>query len=273
MLTNQKEEKPVTIKDNKPKKVKKKITPEQEIHTLEQLKLDIISNGYYSMKISSLFGLFNYQKRSSVNIDKVLNRLEDAGLFAAKRVVVDRAWGERIKIYNFPVDQLGHLFKSENEMEKAFAENQWYRQLDLMIKTKPEKPGERSDQQFSPNGTRDRLDFRALDKNGHNVVLELKNKGGDKRLIEQALRYRTDLMHHFKTDQVSCIIITGERCLHTAKAFKALPAHEKKVITWYLYKWDKNNSKQISFEEVTLDFINRYLAPNSVAPLEKENDQ
>lgn len=253
--------KPKPFKVFKLKKKLKKISPEKEMQTLEQLKQDIISNGYRSMKVSALFRLFNYQKRSSTNVDKVLGRLEKDGLFISKVALGKAKWDERIRIYKFPVVQSKDIFKDENTFETAFAENQWYKKLNLQINTDPQSPGQRSDRQFSPDGTKDRLDFRAIDNYGNNVVLELKNKGGEKRLIEQVLRYRTDLMHHFKTDKVNCIIITGERCLHTAKAFRALPSHEKKVITWYVYEWNKDLPDKIDFEEVTLDFINQHLAP------------
>ena len=248
------------IKARPKKKVKKKISAEKEVQTLEQLKQSIKSNGYYSIKKSSLFNLFNCHNTRATNVDKVINRLEAEGLFVSRLGMQELKWKDRVRIYKFPVDQLGHTFEDEEVFESAFADNEWYKLLDLQINCKPALPGQKSDRQFSPDGTKDRLDFRALDKDGNNVVVELKNKGGDKRIIEQVLRYRTDLMHHFNTRNVSCIIITGERCLHTAKAFRALPPNEQRVITWYLYKYDKDSPKQISFEEVTLEFINKHLA-------------
>lgn len=254
------QEKSSAVRSVKPRrKVKKNANSGGEETSLEQLKQDVVKNGYCTLQVKSLFRLYGYKQRGSTNVDFILNHLKREGLLLSKRIVLETAWSKKVRVYGFPVEQLGCLFDNEKEMEDAFAANHWHRQIGLTVDLTINETVYMSDRQFKPIGTKDRLDFKATDKEGNHVVVELKHKDGDNRLVEQALRYRTHLMNHYNTDRVRCVIITGIRCLHTAKALYALPLQEKEVIKWYVYNWDILRPGEISFVEVTYDFIAKHL--------------
>jgi hypothetical protein len=242
-------------------KIKKKGTSKLSINKraegLQQLKDSVIQNGYHSLKVKSLFNLFGYLRKGPSNIQKVNTWLKENGLYALPKISDTIKSGTNIKIYNFPVEQLGELFDKEQIMEDKFFKHRWFEKLNLQIEST-------LDQQYKPTGTRDRLDFKAKDALGNHVVVELKKGGGDKRLIEQAFRYRSLLMtdpklkNELNCEDIYCIVITGVRCLHTARAIHGLSADKQKKIKWYLY--DYNSSlNSIDFKEVTLDFINKHL--------------
>src|SRR5687768_12839712 len=78
-----------------PRKTKKiKRSRGKELQTIEQLKHFVNRNGYCSLKVKSLFQLFGYQQRGSVNVGKILERLEKEGLFVSKRKVLDTDWNK-----------------------------------------------------------------------------------------------------------------------------------------------------------------------------------
>ena len=251
---------PSTVSQHKSKKsFKKRITIEKAIENKQQLLDSVEQNGYHSIMIKSLFRMFGHQQRGSANIKKINQWLEENGLYAYPEIDLKIKWEKAIKIYKFPVQQLGNLFKSELEMEDLFVEHEWHKKLGLQINFK-------TDRQYKPKGTRDRLDFKAKDATGNDVVLELKHKGGDKRLIEQVYRYRSLLItENGGNENVHCVIITGNRCLHTARAIHGnLSPKEQEYLKWYLYKYD-NKTNQIEFEMVPLDFIKHHFTPNNLA--------
>ncbi|MBD1398829.1 DUF91 domain-containing protein [Pontibacter sp. JH31] len=247
-----------------PKRTRKvKRNTDKELQTIEQMKLIVSRNGYCSIKVKSLFQLYGYKQRGHSNVLQVRECLEREGLFLCRKAMTDTNWNKNVRIHSFPVERLGDIFNMEKEMEDAFAINHWYKLLGLEMCLPVDGTDHMSDRQFKPDGTKDRLDFKATDKEGNHVVVELKHKDGDNRLVEQALRYRTHLMNHYNTDRVRCVIITGIRCLHTAKALYALPLQERELIRWYVYNWDILRPADISFVEVTYDFIAKHLTMDS----------
>lgn len=237
------------------KKVKKKLSGLGVDVEFKKIKEGIEENGCYNITVGSLFKKFGVQKRHESNIAKVNAYLEKEGLYMSPCISLKTKWDAVIRINKFPEETGSDLFKSEAEMERLFKEHKWneHETLNLIV--------EEGDNQFKPKGTRDRLDFKARDAKGNLVVLELKHKDGDKRLVEQVFRYRSLLKTTFPGEKVRCIIITGNRCVHTARAIHGLSTKKQKKITWYLYNWKESNSSKIDFESVTLDFINSHLAP------------
>jgi hypothetical protein len=124
--------------------------------------------------------------------------------------------------------QLGDIFKKEVDLENYIDEKELYKKLNI----------ETVDRQYSPNKTRDRLDFKGIGKN-ESVVLELKNRGGGKSAVEQVLRYSGLLKSENPDKKIRKILVTGIQNYETALAIKGMKSDERDNFEWYLYKYFK----------------------------------
>ncbi|TXF74966.1 hypothetical protein [Chryseobacterium sp.] len=116
----------------------------------DNLNKEIVRNGSKSIKVKTLVRNFVYTKRSVQNITKINDELRLRGLFAQPAYSMDLKFESVIRISSFPVKQLGDLFSSEKQLEDFFDDKKLYKKLDI-------KSVER---QYSPNGSKDRPDFR-----------------------------------------------------------------------------------------------------------------
>ena len=215
---------------------------------MDKFKLQIKESGYSSMKVSSFFHKFGHKKRGPANIESINMALKKTGLFAFPKIDISLRWNRLLRIYDFPVESLGDLFKNENQLEDYIMQTKAYKQFDII---KVEK-------QYRPISTKDRLDFKGIDKDGKHVVLELKNKEGGKSAVEQVLRYAGMLKQENPKASIRKILVTGVRGVETAKAIHGMSIAEKDGFEWYLYNYNAD-TKGISFERVTHQFIAKHL--------------
>jgi RecB family endonuclease NucS len=158
------------------------------------------------------------------------------------------SWDRLIRIYNFPVEALGDLFKSESQLEDFVMNSKAFNQLGIL----------EVENQYKPFNTKDRLDFKGIDKEKRQVVLELKNKEGGKTAVEQVLRYAGMLKQENPKAAVRKILVTGVRGVETAKAIHGMTKVQKEDFEWYLYDYNKETEK-ISFSKVEPAFIAKHL--------------
>lgn len=254
---------------SKPKKTvkrKPKLTTEADRDSaISLIKASIRSSGYKVISVRNLLFLFGYQKRSADNIKQMTARLEEHHLTIHPKLDLTLKHSEALRIYSFPVVQLGDLFSSpalpatnlpkplkqqrERELEEYIKQHEHFRQLGLS----------NAKRQHSPIHTRDRFDFLCEDEQGNLVVLELKHRGGGKSAVEQVLRYIGMLKQEFPTKTARGILITGIRDMDTAKALHGMMPEQQKQIDWYLYCFDKSTGS-LRFEPVRYDFIAHHLA-------------
>jgi hypothetical protein len=155
------------METKRPRK-KRKAKPIDQNKILIDILVQVSNDGYSSIKLSSLFHRFGYKKRGLANIELINQYLKELKFYTFPVIDMSLSWDRQIRIYNFPVEALGDLFKSESQLEEYIMDNEAYKQLDVVEVVK----------QYKPFNTKDRLDFKGVDKAKKQVVLELKNKDG-----------------------------------------------------------------------------------------------
>lgn len=225
---------------------RKAIDPYKVIDSIKPL---VKGSGYCSMKVSSFFHKLGHKKRGPAIIDTINQALKETGLFAFPKIDLSLRWDRVIRIYDFPVESLGDIFKNENQLEEYVMRTEAYKQFGIV---KVEK-------QYRPISTKDRLDFKGIDKEGRHVVLELKNKEGGKSAVEQVLRYAGMLKQENPKVKIRKILVTGVRGVETAKAIHGMTKTQQlNDIEWYLYNYNKDTDK-IKFSLVDHNFIAQHL--------------
>lgn len=223
-------------------------TAKEAPNPIDQIQRIIESSGYKLISVAALFKAFGFRKRSSANISAVLRTLRSTGLYVYPPIHMETNWKEVVRIYGFPVEQLGDLFESESELENYVHNHKLFRSFGV----------DSVQIQYSPKRSRDRLDMLGTDPSGGRVVLEFKNKDGGKTSVEQVLRYLGILRREKPGTNVRGVLITGVRGLDTALAIHGMAPEQKKEFKWYLYKYEKKAGK-LTFSEVKMDYIDRLL--------------
>lgn len=222
-----------------PDAIKRSLKPNDKYKkAIKSIQRSIKTNGYRSIEVRRLLQLFGYKKRGVANLDRINQIFSENLLYCYPVLSLDLNFNERVKIYNFPVECRGDLFESEKQLQEYIKETKALERLSLSSIV-PE---------FSPDNTSHRMDFYAQDDT-HNVVIEVKNEGGQERGVEQVLRYASMIKRQQPDKPVRKILITGQQDPNTAKAIHGMTNEERENFEWYLYNYDKN-LKLISFEKV-----------------------
>lgn len=196
----------------------------------ETVKKDILSNGYRSIKVSTFLKNFSIEKRTAKNLDNIKLELKVRGLYTLPEYSQELKLDSTLRIYNYPVRQLGDLFDSEKHLEDYVDKLEHYKSLGIKSVIR----------QHSPKGSKDKLDFKGDSENDELVVLELKNAGGGKSAVEQVLRYSGLLKMEFPNRIVRQVLITGVQNYETALAIRGMQKEQRDLFEWYLYKYHKN---------------------------------
>ena len=190
------------------------------------------------MRVTTMMKKIGVGKRTDNNVKRFRRELKEHGLYSLPIFSKELPLTSLIKIHSFPVLQFGDLFEKEIELENYIEKKELYKKLNI----------ETVDRQYSPDRTRDRLDFKGVGKN-ELVVLELKNRGGGKSAVEQVLRYSGLLKAEDPDSKIRKILVTGIQNYETALAIKGMKNDERDHFEWYLYKYFK---KEDSFEFIRI---------------------
>ena len=251
-----------TMKKKQPKRKVKPGTDASRQEAVRLIKSAILVSGYKVVTVTNLLRSFGYQKRSEANMQLLTAWLADEHLTIHPRLSLQLKLSYSLRVYGFPVAQLGDLFESEDAETTPKARQQREKDLEEYIKNNNLFPLlgliEEAKQQFSPKQTRDRFDFLCKDTHGSHVVLELKHQGGGKSAVEQVLRYLGMLKQEYPGEKARGILVTGIRDVDTAKALHGMTPEQQQEIEWYLYHYNKS-AGTINFELVGYDFIDHHL--------------
>tara|TARA_R100000935_G_scaffold18989_1_gene36606 strand:+ start:885 stop:1655 length:771 start_codon:yes stop_codon:yes gene_type:complete len=234
-----KEDKKVEKKIKAKVRKKRKSTKSQEElldSFFKSVFAEVEKNGSRTIKVTTLMKKLLIGKRTDNSVKRFRKELKIYGLYSLPIFSKELPLNSLIKLYSFPVLQLGELFKKEIDLENYIEQKELYRKLNI----------ETVDRQYSPNKTRDRLDFKGTAEN-ESIVLELKNEGGGKSAVEQVLRYSGLLKGEDPDTKIRKILVTGIQNYETALAIKGMKSDERDNFEWYLYKYFK--------QEDTFEFI------------------
>lgn len=219
---------------------KQRRSPLKKLEELfEQIEKGIDTNGTASRKLDRLLDVFRIQKRSAKNVAIVNEHLAARGLHVHPAITLTLPRETNIQFSNVKVKQLGDLFPKESELGKFVIETESYWQLGIVGGIK----------QYSPKGTKDRLDFRGKTADDDVVVLELKREGGGKTSVEQVLRYAGMVHRENPQQKIQTVLVTGVQNHETALAIRGMHPEQRKDFKWYLYNYSAATN-EISFEQV-----------------------
>ncbi len=205
-------------------------------------------SGYKMITVAGFMKSMGYQKRSPSNIANLDELLRANKLYIYPKITMDTDWKQSIRIYSFPHEALGDLFRSEAELESYVHMKKKYLFFNVVKVVT----------QYSPKQTRDRLDMLGYDKNNEPVVIEFKNADGGKSSVEQVFRYISHVKSTYPGKKVRGILVTGVRGVDTAKAIHGMSPERRAEFEWYLYKYDKAKDN-ITFHKVSDDYIKKAL--------------
>ena len=194
---------------------------------------EIRRNGTKRIMARHLLRAFGIERRSLAAIERVTKWLESQSpAIYAPELLYARALNQTLSLSFDKTLRIGFLADSERILMERF-------EADIMPKIKLRNPR----MNFRPDGTRDELDFLCDDKNGRSVVVEIKKDGGDKRVVEQVLRYIQHIRSMPDCVEPRGIIITGQEDQHTRKALMELSPSYR--IDWFIYGIDGENNIRI----------------------------
>lgn len=237
------------------RKRKKKLTAAEREKRMVQRAVKIIGrNGFYSTTLKGLLG-WKGSKNPRIgpkNREEVHEILSAHGLYCYPLPdSLDNA-KDRLRIYEFPVEQLGpSLFDKEKHLEEFVEKNQSYTQLGLT-------PVPRAVFQESLDRSNKIPDLVGRGREGEYVVVEFKREAGDRGAVHQVFEYMGYLKVKYPGAKVRGILVTGVRDYETAAVIYGMGQETTKSFQWYVYRYDPGTKKSeptLGFEEVTYDFI------------------
>ena len=106
---------------------------------------------------------------------------------------------------------------------------------------------------YRPHGSRDELDFLCHDVDGRAVVVEMKKEDGERKAVEQVLRYIRLIRDLAEWKEPRGLVLTGHADLHTRRALEELEPHYQ--IDWFVYGLDAFDN--IRVEKVAIRALQR----------------
>lgn len=193
----------------------------------EELFGNIYNSGYRSIKLSVLLEKFGIGRRSANSLQKIREQFKARGIYSLPELSNELKLDASIRLYNYPVKQLGETFGTERELEDYVHRHGHYNKLGIRAVVR----------QYSPKGTKDKLDFKGELESGDIAVVELKNYGGGKSAVEQVLRYAGLLRMEYHGKSIRQILVTGVQNYETALAIRGMQKEQRDNFEWYLYKY------------------------------------
>jgi hypothetical protein len=215
--------------------MKKRVPRPKQIDTWND---EIMRNGTKRISARFLLRAFGIQRRSEQSNLRVISWL-NAQIPPIYTNDLDflKSLDDTVFLTHVKLNRIGHFAESEKSLMDRF-ESEIMPQLKLL---NPHRD-------FRPTGSRDALDFLCEDLQGNAVVVELKKKDGEKRVVEQVLRYIRQIRSDLQYKNPRGVIITGCEDLHTRRALEELePSYH---IDWFIYGID--SADKIHIEPVRI---------------------
>lgn len=205
----------------------------QRIPTTRQLNSwqdEIDRNGTKRITARLLLRAFGIQRRGRTATARVLQCLrEQAPPIHASGLDHVQSLDDAVFLSHVELTQIGRPAETEKSLVDRFA-------AEIMPQIGLHKPWPN----FCPSGSRDKLDFLCEDEQGRSVVVEIKKEDGERRVVEQVVRYIRLVRQDAACRDPRGVIITGIADLHTRRVLEELEPQYH--IDWYVYGINASNS-------------------------------
>lgn len=206
---------------------------EQRIPTARQLgswQEEIRRNGTKRITARLLLHGFGIQRRGPSATARMMQWLQeqDPAIYATGLKHV-QSLDDSVFLSHVELTQIGRPAETERILVDRF-------EADIMPQLGLLDPR----QNFCPSGSRDKLDFLCKDEQGRSVVVEIKKEDGERRVVEQVVRYIRLVRQDAECRDPRGVIVTGIADLHTRRVLEELEPQYH--IDWFVYGIDDRNS-------------------------------
>lgn len=208
--------------------------------TIETWHDAIRKGGSTSIKMRRLLGHYGAKRRGARLVEEIREHL--ASLSPSIHVFglddLGATLDSTVTLTYEPIRTIGSLWDDTEASLKDEHESALMKALGLKL----------IQREYSPEGTRDRFDYLCKDRKGVPVIVEVKRRDGERRGVEQLLRYIGQLK---RAEERSArgILVTGVSDLQTRDALRGRD-HDRHI-RWFLYGF--NEAGELIVEEESVE--------------------
>lgn len=200
---------------------------------LQSWQAEILQNGTKRITARLLLHAFGAQRRGPLVTATVTKWLgEQSPPVYATGLQYVQNLDEPVHLSRVELTHIGRLADTEKSLVSRF-------ETDIMPQMNLRSP----QPNFRPPASRDVLDFLCVDRRGRAVVVEIKKEDGERRVVEQVVRYIRLVRQIPACVDPRGAIVTGYADLHTRRVLEELEPQYH--IDWFVYGIDDNNTVHV----------------------------
>ncbi|SDM32924.1 endonuclease NucS domain-containing protein [Chryseobacterium taihuense] len=207
----------------------------------------IENSGSKSIRFYTLLKKFGYEKRVASAINVLEKFCRDNGYYTSPKITKDLEVTSNILITRTQIFSSTDEFNSEAELESYLIRYKILKKIGVTS----------TNNQEVLRGTKDRVDYIGKDKEGNDVIVEIKIGDGGKSAIEQLFRYKGILLEKKilrNASKIKMYLITGKENLRIKYTFKGMFPSQTDHFKWFVYDYDKSleEGKQLVLKQISL---------------------
>lgn len=217
---------------------------EDLIHNFDKM---IEDNGSKSIRFYTLLKKFGYTNRATNAIKALQKFCEDNGYYTYPKITKDLEVSSNILITKTEIFSSTDEFDSEAELESYLIRYKILKKIGVTS----------TNNQEILRGTKDRVDYIGKDKEGNDVIVEIKIGDGGKSAIEQLFRYKGILLENKilkNASKIKMYLITGKENPRIKYTFKGMFPSQTDHFKWFVYDYNKSleEGKQLILKQILL---------------------
>lgn len=207
----------------------------------------IEKSGSKNIRFNTLLKKFGYANRASSAIKLLQKFCEDNGYYTSPKITKDLKVNSNILITKTQIFSSTDEFDSEAELEAYIIRNKILKKIGVTS----------TNNQEILRGTKDRVDYMGKDKDGNDVIVEIKIGDGGKSAIEQLFRYKGILLEKKilkNASKIKMYLITGKENPRIKYTFKGMFPSQTDHFKWFVYDYNKSleEGKQLVLKQISI---------------------
>lgn len=207
----------------------------------------IEKSGSKNIRFNTLLKKFGYANRTSNAIKLLQKFCDDNGYYTSPKITKDLEVTSNILITRTQIFSSTAEFNSEAELESYLIKFKILKKIGITS----------TNNQEILRGTKDRVDYIGKDKEGNDVIVEIKIGDGGKSAIEQLFRYKGILLEKKilkNASKIKMYLITGKENPRIKYTFKGMFPSQTDHFKWFVYDYDNSlgEGKQLFLKQISL---------------------